>query len=155
MPLAPPGSAKKYSTLSIRLKVGGGLRTINHQSASVIKLLWNQIIQGHTDFGSPSWQPQHTPYTSLDSCPPVICWLGCDRALDFSHSELLPVGTQLSPYYAVRLTGFFNIHVMITKLEPYEKSQLYIFEKNKVMFRIDLNTLVVVRGVPDKNNNKS
>ena len=26
--------------------------------------------------------------------------------LDFSHSELLPVGRQLSPYYTVRFTGF-------------------------------------------------
>ena len=28
---------------------------------------------------------------------PLMCWQGGDRVLDFSHSELLPFGIQLSP----------------------------------------------------------
>ena len=34
--------------------------------------------------------------------------LGSYRVLDFRHSELLPVSTQLSPYYTVKFTGFSN-----------------------------------------------
>ena len=45
-----------------------------------------------------------------------------------SPTELLPVGTQLPPYYVVRLTGFFNIHVLMTRLATYKKSQPNIIE---------------------------
>ena len=58
-----------------------------------------------------------------------------DRDLDFSQSELLPVGRQLPPYYAVLFTDFFNIHALIFRPATYKKSQPNIFDKNKVMFR--------------------
>ena len=44
-----------------------------------------------------------------------MCWLGGDRAPDFSHGELLPFATQLYPYYTVILTGVSNIHVMVMR----------------------------------------
>ena len=77
-------------------------------------------------------------------CPPLISWLIGDRALDFSHSDFLPVDTHLSPYYAVRHTVFFIIHVMVTRPAAYKNSQQYIFEQNKVMFRPHLNTFIGV-----------
>ena len=73
-----------------------------------------------------------------------MCWLGGDRALDLSHSELLPVGTWLSPYYTVRFTVFSNIHVTLTRPASLKKSRQYIFEKNKVMFRPYLNPFIGV-----------
>ena len=45
---------------SVTKKVGWVLRTFNNRSTSVMKLLWNQIIQGHIDYGSQLWQPQQS-----------------------------------------------------------------------------------------------
>ena len=55
----------------------------------------------------------------------------------------------------VGITGFFNIHIWITRPASYKKSKLYFFGKNRVMFRSHLDTVVGVWGVPDQNNNKS
>ena len=45
-------------------------------------------------------------------CPPLLCCLGGYMEPDVKHSELLLVCTYLSPYYAVRFTGLFNIYLM-------------------------------------------
>ena len=49
-------------------------------------------------------RPRHSASQLRElGCPPLFCCLGVHRAVDFRHSELAPVCTWLSPYYAVRL----------------------------------------------------
>jgi hypothetical protein len=45
---------------SVNRKVGWVLRSFNNRIIGVMKLLWNQIIQGHIDYGSQLWQPQQS-----------------------------------------------------------------------------------------------
>ena len=45
---------------SVYKKVGWVLRSFTNRSLSVMKLLWNQVIQGHIDYGSQLWQPQQS-----------------------------------------------------------------------------------------------
>ena len=60
--------------------------------------------------------------------------------LNFKHSELLLVCTYLSPYYAVRFTGLFNIHLMLT----YKESQLYFFFTRTTLFLDNIGTKLIV-----------
>ena len=45
---------------SVNKKVGWVLRSFTNRSLSVMKLLWDQVIQGHIDYGSQLWQPQQS-----------------------------------------------------------------------------------------------
>ena len=45
---------------SVNKKVAWVLRSFTNRSLSVMKLLWNQVSQGHIDYGSQLWQPQQS-----------------------------------------------------------------------------------------------
>ena len=61
----------------------------------------------------------------------------------------------MSPDYVKRLTGLSNIHLRKLDQVPKQKSQQYIFQKNKPIFRPHLHTLRGVSGVADQNKNES
>ena len=53
----------------------------------------------------------------------------------------------------IGITGFYYIHVWITRPATYKKLTLYFVEKNICMFRPHLDTFIVTKTLPNKTKN--